>query len=568
MVLVSYSGREINAKLVYYGPGLSGKTTNLEFIYSSIPQGQRGKMVSMKTKTERTLFFDFLPVHLGELSGFKTRFLLYTVPGQVYYNATRKLVLKGVDAVVFVADSKRGKMDENVESLENLKENLKDLGLSLDRLPWVIQYNKRDLSDIYALAELEAVLNPGRVPAYEGVASNGVGVVETFKGISRLLLRKLARDVGVPVVGSTAEADASTRAPAAVSGSPIVAAPVAVPAAPVDRATGSPASAVPDVPVNVYAAAPAGPAWAPPAPPLTEVPVTVYAPRSSWTAEEDAEPRAFRLETEPHSVSDESSSPPGDEPGAAVPGTQFPPVAEPVRMLPPGSGDTSVWASRGDGDEPSEHHVSVGERLRRWLSRAPEPDGAADERRARPPEVAEPLPVPAFQAEIPSTPTPLPQPEPEPFQPVGEFMAAKGPAAAPAAGSIAEPAATLAAEPAVAAFDAPKIPVPPLAAQSFAISQLPIPEAVHPQMPAVQAGTPTVTMPLPSAALPTPPLASAAPPPARATQPALRRRRPREIIVPLELSPDDLAEGVVLKVAIRMQQVAGDPEDEADQYAA
>lgn len=202
MVLVSYSGKEINAKLVYYGPGLSGKTTNLEYIYGSIPGNHRGKMVSMKTKTERTLFFDFLPVQLGELSGFKTRFLLYTVPGQVYYNATRKLVLKGVDAVVFVADSKRGKMDENVESLENLRENLREHGLDLETIPWVLQYNKRDLPEVYTLQELDQVLNPGRVPTFEAVATNGNGVIDTFKGVSRLLLKKLSSEVGVPIVGA------------------------------------------------------------------------------------------------------------------------------------------------------------------------------------------------------------------------------------------------------------------------------------------------------------------------------------------------------------------------------
>jgi len=200
MVLVSYSGRELNAKLVYYGPGLSGKTTNLEYIYASIPQMQRGKMVSMKTKTERTLFFDFLPVNLGELSGFKTRFLLYTVPGQVYYNATRKLVLKGVDAVVFVADSGRGKMEENIESLDNLKENLREHGCDLETIPWVIQYNKRDLSEVYTIEELDAVLNTSKVPSFEAVAMDGRGVVDTFKGVSRLLLRKLARDIGVALV--------------------------------------------------------------------------------------------------------------------------------------------------------------------------------------------------------------------------------------------------------------------------------------------------------------------------------------------------------------------------------
>lgn len=195
MVVVSYSGKEINAKLVYYGPGLSGKTTNLEFIYDSVPSTHRGKMVSMKTRTERTLFFDFLPVDLGEMGGFKTRFLLYTVPGQVYYNATRKLVLRGVDAVVFVADSGRGKMNENLESLENLRENLREYGMDLNAMPWVIQYNKRDIPDAHTLEELNLALNPTNVPTFEAVATDGTGVFETFKGISKLLLDKLSKEI-------------------------------------------------------------------------------------------------------------------------------------------------------------------------------------------------------------------------------------------------------------------------------------------------------------------------------------------------------------------------------------
>ena len=200
MVLVSYSGREINSKIVYYGPGLSGKTTNLEAIFSSIPEANKGRMVSVKTKTERTLFFDFLPVHLGELAGFKTRFLLYTVPGQVYYNATRKLVLKGVDAVVFVADSQRSKMDENKESLLNLSENLREQGLSIDDIPLVIQYNKRDVPGAMPIEEMNAILNREGVPHYPAVAKDGEGVLDTFKAISRLLLRHLSKEIGVQIV--------------------------------------------------------------------------------------------------------------------------------------------------------------------------------------------------------------------------------------------------------------------------------------------------------------------------------------------------------------------------------
>ncbi len=224
MVLVSYSGREINAKLVYYGPGLSGKTTNLEAIYAAIPESHRGKMVSMKTKTERTLFFDFLPIQLGELSGFKTRFLLYTVPGQVYYNATRKLVLKGVDAVVFVADSKRGKMDENLESLQNLEENLKEHGLDLDTIPWVIQYNKRDLPDAYTIDELERALNPRKVPSFEASAKSGEGVIESFKTVSRMLAEApLPSDRGqdrLPGRGNEGRAGRGTRNPLGSSDGP------------------------------------------------------------------------------------------------------------------------------------------------------------------------------------------------------------------------------------------------------------------------------------------------------------------------------------------------------------
>ncbi|MGE5177435.1 MAG: GTP-binding protein [Hyphomicrobiales bacterium] len=195
MVVVSYSGREINAKIVYYGPGLSGKTTNLEKIYDSVPESNRGRMVSMKTQTDRTLFFDLLPLDLGELSGMKTRFLLYTVPGQVYYNATRKLVLKGVDAVVFVADSAPDKMAENRESLTNLETNLKSYGLDLKTLPWVIQLNKRDLPNALSVDEMNKELNRHRVPTYEAQAANGVGVFETLRGVSKLLLAKISKDV-------------------------------------------------------------------------------------------------------------------------------------------------------------------------------------------------------------------------------------------------------------------------------------------------------------------------------------------------------------------------------------
>ena len=211
MVVVSYSGKEINAKLVYYGAGLCGKTTNLEAIYEAVPETSRGKMVSMKTQSDRTLFFDLLPLDLGEIMGFKTRFLLYTVPGQVFYNATRKLVLKGTDALVFVADSAVGKMDENIESLGNLRQNLTDYGLNLDETPWVLQYNKRDLPNVYSIEEMNASLNPGgRVPVFESVASQGTGVFETFRGISHLLMQKVTKELHRSPQGAAAARAART----------------------------------------------------------------------------------------------------------------------------------------------------------------------------------------------------------------------------------------------------------------------------------------------------------------------------------------------------------------------
>lgn len=194
MPVVNYQTGEINAKIVYYGPGLSGKTTNLEYIYSKMPRENKGKMISMKTKTDRTLFFDFLPIDIGEVNGMKVRFLIYTVPGQVYYNATRKLVLKGVDAVVFVADSDVARMEENKESLNNLEDNLNDLGLSLKEIPWVIQYNKRDLPNRLDSEAMERELNSMSVPSFEAVATKGDGVYETFEGIARLVFSRMREE--------------------------------------------------------------------------------------------------------------------------------------------------------------------------------------------------------------------------------------------------------------------------------------------------------------------------------------------------------------------------------------
>jgi signal recognition particle receptor subunit beta len=193
MSFINYLQREINCKIVYYGPGLGGKTTNLQYIYNKTSPEAKGKMISLATETERTLFFDFLPLALGEIGGFKTRFHLYTVPGQVFYDASRKLILKGVDGVVFVADSQIARMDANIESLENLRTNLAEQGYSLDKLPHVIQYNKRDVPAVASVEELRSLLNPNGAPDFEACAATGTGVFETLKAVAKLVLTELKR---------------------------------------------------------------------------------------------------------------------------------------------------------------------------------------------------------------------------------------------------------------------------------------------------------------------------------------------------------------------------------------
>jgi signal recognition particle receptor subunit beta len=224
MSMINYASREINCKLVYYGPGLGGKTTNLEHVYQKVAPDTRGKMVSLATETERTLFFDFLPVDLGTIRGFKTRFHLYTVPGQVYYNASRKLILKGVDGVVFVADSQIERTEANIESMQNLYDNMAEYGYDLTKIPFVLQYNKRDLPNAAPVSELQSQLNPGwpvedptkqkvvadpwhegdylieeadgmwieRAPYFESVATTGEGVFDTLRALAKTVLKTLS----------------------------------------------------------------------------------------------------------------------------------------------------------------------------------------------------------------------------------------------------------------------------------------------------------------------------------------------------------------------------------------
>lgn len=192
MSMINYASREINCKVVYYGSGLGGKTTNLEYVYSRVNPESKGKMVSLSTETDRTLFFDFLPIDLGEIRGFKTRFHLYTVPGQVYYNASRRLILKGVDGLIFVADSQRSRMEANVEAMHNLYENMESYGYDIEAIPFVVQYNKRDLPDIMSVEELRSALNPMGVPDFEAVAIEGDGVFPTLSAVSKMVVQSLS----------------------------------------------------------------------------------------------------------------------------------------------------------------------------------------------------------------------------------------------------------------------------------------------------------------------------------------------------------------------------------------
>ncbi len=262
MVFFNYSTMQMAAKVVYYGPGLCGKTTNLHYIYQHTAGESRGEMVSLETETDRTLFFDLLPIDVGSIAGFNTRIQLYTVPGQVFYNTTRKLVLKGVDGVVFVADSQRAMQQANLDSFRNLEENLAEMGLSVDTLPLVLQFNKRDLADIGSVEELNAALNRHDWPWFEASAVTGMGVFETLKGISKHTLLSLKKRLG-------RNEPASRPAAAAVKPPPAAAVPPPAPAA----------TAPPPRPPAAPPAAPPRPAAAtPPAPPPAARPAPAAAP--------------------------------------------------------------------------------------------------------------------------------------------------------------------------------------------------------------------------------------------------------------------------------------------------
>src|SRR5688572_20672145 len=276
MVFFNYSTMQMAAKVVYYGPGLCGKTTNLQYIYSHTSRDSRGEMVSLETETDRTLFFDLLPIDVGSIAGFATRIQLYTVPGQVFYNTTRKLVLKGVDGVVFVADSQRQMLQANIDSFRNLAENIQELGLSVDQMPLVLQYNKRDLHDICSVEELNQALNRGNWPHFESSALTGMGVFETLKGVSKLTLlslkKRLAKDAPArpqpalrPVATVTpasvphASAPTQTAAPASPHPPAPSHAPIPPRHEPEPAPVGAPAHRPAPIPVSPAAAASAAP---------------------------------------------------------------------------------------------------------------------------------------------------------------------------------------------------------------------------------------------------------------------------------------------------------------------
>ena len=363
MVLFNYSTRELTAKIVYYGPGLCGKTTNLQFIHENLPGEVRGKMLSLATKTDRTLFFDFLPIDLGEIRGMKTRVQLYTVPGQVFYNETRKLVLKGADGIVFVADSQETMLGANVESFKNLEENLRAHGMKLADIPHVIQFNKRDLPRLSAIEDLNAALNKYNSPFYESVATTGIGVQDTLKAIVKLVLLNLTKKYdpkSVPAAAGRAAASlsavpTSTPTPAPIP-PPVVAAaaphpargeaPRGTPAARAGSASGVGGASIPLSPVIPTPVAARTPA--PAAASMAPAPATVHAsPRAAVrTSTPDAMP-AFD-DAEIDGLVDEVEELPAPAEAA--------PLLEPVEVAaaPAEESDQGIWLGTPEGDEATE----------------------------------------------------------------------------------------------------------------------------------------------------------------------------------------------------------------------
>lgn len=288
MVLFNYATKELTAKVVYYGPGLCGKTTNLQHIYDTLPGNAKGKMLSLATKTDRTLFFDFLPIDLGTIRGMKTKIQLYTVPGQVFYDTTRKLVLKGADGVVFVADSQAAMLDANLDSYENLITNLREQNLDIESIPHVIQYNKRDMKNVLSVEELDREINRYKTLSFEAVAPSGEGVFETLKGISKLVLKNLGQRYGLETDGPKKKAAEAPPTPAAAP----------KPAAPPSAAAPKPAAPPPAPPPAPKPAPPPQPAPPPlVAPPAPKAPPVAPKPAVEAKAAEPPKPAASKIGT-------------------------------------------------------------------------------------------------------------------------------------------------------------------------------------------------------------------------------------------------------------------------------
>ena len=466
MVLFNYSTKELTAKVVYYGPGLCGKTTNLQFIHEKLPIKNKGKMLSLATEADRTLFFDFLPIDLGTIRGMKTRVQLYTVPGQVFYNATRRMVLKGADCVVFVADSQAAMIEANVESFENLRENLEANEIDPDQIPTVFQYNKRDLPNALPVEILNERLNPKGFPFYEAIAMKGIGVEETLKGVTTLVFKSLASKYG------GAQPGAAMAARAAAPAAPVPA------AAPAPRPV-EPPPAPPAVEAPPLAAAP------PPAPegdalldsidlpaPATDdlqlgepLPASPGAepmetlPAQELTLEPEPAPATeeLMLEPEPEQAGDEFDLTPAEPAPPAAPEPEQ--VGDEFDLTPADPAPPEAAEPEQAGDEfdltPAEPEAAD-----------PEPEQAGDEfdltpAEPAPPEAPEPLPA--------EEPAPVPEPAPEPAAvaepaaaPEDEMDLEELPVAPPAPSPAPEalPELTLEPEAAVPAPSAPPAPAP------------------------------------------------------------------------------------------------------------
>lgn len=292
MVSINYATREVSCKIVYYGPGLSGKTTNLQYVHRKVPPETKGKLISLATDADRTLYFDFLPINIGAINGFAAKFQLYTVPGQVYYNATRKLVLRGVDGLVFVADSQPDKMDENIESLSNLKENLAEYGYRLEELPIVIQYNKQDLPGVMTPEQMRPILNPYGWIEYSASATEGFGVFDTLKCILKLVLDKAKSGGTVPASSpaavSAAPVAASVAVTAAASAAPVTVAPTRVTAVPIPERPEMPQVAAAASAEPVHPAFTPAPLSPPPSPEPSSYDRPAYTPDNGAAYDEAA----------------------------------------------------------------------------------------------------------------------------------------------------------------------------------------------------------------------------------------------------------------------------------------